>query len=58
MIYNYTITTPLDEVSGLTRVLKDVSITPGEALKLYKRHHEDLRGKLLLKNVIATLGKL
>lgn len=49
MIYNYTITTLLDEVNGLTRVLKDVSITPGEALKLYKRHHEDLRGKTIIK---------
>lgn len=58
MIYNYTITTPLDEDDGLTRVLKDVSITPGEALKLYKRHHENLRGETSLKNVIATLGKL
>lgn len=60
MIYNYVITTALNEITGegLIRVLKDVSITPGEALKLYKRHHENLGGKLLLKNVIATLGKL
>ena len=49
MIYNYTITTPLDEDNGLTRVLKDVSITPGEALKLYKRHHENLRGETIIK---------
>lgn len=28
-----------------SKVLKDVSITASEALKLYLRHHEDLRGE-------------
>lgn len=51
MIYNYVITTALNEITGegLIRVLKDVSITPGEALKLYKRHHENLEGETIIK---------
>ena len=51
MIYNYVITTALNEITGegLIRVLKDVSITHGEALKLYKRHHENLEGETIIK---------
>lgn len=44
MVYNYIITTSLNKkINGLMQVIKDVSITPGEALKLYLRHHEKLR---------------
>ena len=43
MIYNYTITTKLKEIKKgnevYSKVLKDVSITASEALKLYLRHH-------------------
>lgn len=50
MVYNYIITTSLNKkINGLMQVIKDVSITPGEALKLYLRHHEKLRGETIIK---------
>lgn len=50
MVYNYVITTALNEISnGLIKVLKDVSITSREALELYKRHHENLEGETIIK---------
>lgn len=55
MIYNYTITTKLKEIKKgnevYSKVLKDVSITASEALKLYLRHHKKFADNVSSKNV-------
>lgn len=59
MIYNYTITTKLKEIKKgkdvYSKVLKDVSITASEALKLYLRHHKKFDDKCVIKKRVGSL---
>lgn len=59
MIYNYTITTKLKEIKKgnevYSKVLKDVSITASEALKLYLRHHKKFADKCIIKKRVGCL---
>lgn len=59
MIYNYTITTKLKEIKKgnevYSKVLKDVSITASEALKLYLRHHKKFADKMYHQKACRVL---
>lgn len=62
MIYNYTITTKLKEIKKgnevYSKVLKDVSITASEALKLYLRHRKKFADKCIIKKRVGCLWRI